>query len=319
MATVNADIQSNNDADIEDALAAKLSAKGDDEDLPVRKSVEKEPEDEGQPKSKAEEAGDSESDDEDDDPDAEEFEFDGKTYKAPKELKEAVLRHKDYTEKTMQTAEERKLLVQEREFLKVQSDFQGKFADAIADHRSMQAQLKQYEAVDWTELANANQAQYLALDRQERTLREKFNQKTQELQRIAAQYQHETEAQRQKRLVLGREMLRKEFKDESADLGDRLVKTGEGYGFTRQELELMDDPRQARVLRDAMKWRELQTSKPTINKRAENVAPVKVNAARSSQNTKFAADVDSAKSRFQKSKSSQDAEDYLTRLLSRKR
>jgi len=319
MADINAVEQMRSDQQIEADLVAKLTKEEPVEDLPKRRSLEKNPDDEGQPEPKAEAPGDGQAEDEDDDPDAEEFEFDGKVYKAPKTLKEAVLRHKDYTEKTMQTAEERKFLVQEREFLKVQAEFQSKFADGIAEHKSMEAQLRQFEAIDWSALASADQAQYLALDRQERTLRDRYNRKTQELQGIAQQFQHETAQQRERRLVAGREMLRKEFKDEPQDIGERLVKTGEAYGFTRQELDLLDDPRQARVLRDAMKWRELQTAKPTINKRAESAAPVKVQASRTSQASKIAADIDSAKQRFKKSSNPQDAEDYLTRLLARRR
>ena len=309
MATIS-EMQS--DQEIEAAITAKMAP----EELPIKEET---PEDDGEPTATEKEAGDSQSDAEEDDPTAEEFEFDGKVYKAPKELKEAVLRHKDYTEKTMQTAEERKFLVQEREFLRVQADFQTKFSDKIADHRSLESQLKQYENLDWAALANADQAQYLALDRQERTLRERFNRNSQELQGLASQFNAETENQRQKRLVAGREMLRKEFKDEPADIGEKLSKAGESYGFTRQELDTLDDPRHVRVLRDAMKWRELQSAKPTITKRAESATPVKVQASRSAQSVKTAADVEAARQRFSKSKKLQDGEDFMTRLLSRKR
>ena len=54
-----------------------------------------------------EEQGDLQSDEPEED-DSEEVDIDGKSYKVPKELKDMVLMHKDYTQKTQAVAEQRK-------------------------------------------------------------------------------------------------------------------------------------------------------------------------------------------------------------------
>lgn len=317
------------DRSIEDALAAKLggdkpqepkqkhrSMEGLDDDVEQRKTFEKDP-DAGETEGNAEGA-ESEPDAEPEVPE-EEFEFDGKLYKAPKELKEAVLRHKDYTEKTMALAEERKLAQQEREFIQTQAAFTNKYAEHVAEVKAIESRLKQFDQLDWTQLAEANQAQYLALDRQERQLRDQYQRKIQEVQAVAAEFQREAQTHKEKKLVAGREILRKEFRDQGEDFGQKLFKTGETFGFTKEELEMVDDPRMVRVLNAARQWTELQSAKPGVQKRAEQAKPVKVTNARSAQSNQSTAQIEQLRTRVQKTGDSRAAEDMLTRLLSRKK
>jgi len=311
MAQINDDAQVQSDQEIENALFEKLT--------PKTETVEKEePEVEGQPETE-DEAADGQAEPEVEDPDTEEFEFQGKTYKAPKDLKKAVLRKKDHTEKIMSLAEERKLVQHERETLKMQSEFQSKYSEHMGKLTGMESQLKQYEGVDWEALLRADRDQYYLHRDKRQDLLNAYQSQHGHLQNLTAEFQREMTAQREKKLQAGKQMLRHEFKDEPADLGDRMLKVGESYGFTRQELDMLDDPRQARVLRDAMKWRELQTAKPQVHKRADQAKPVKVTTARSTQSTQSAAQVDNLRATVKKTGSDKAAEDLFTKLLSRKR
>ncbi len=82
----------------------------------------------------------------------------------------------------------------------------------------------------------------------------------------------------------------------------------EHYGFTAPELETLTDARALLVLRDALAYRKLQASNPTVTKKLKLVpkAPLRAKATRHPDEER-ADDVSAARSKFRKNPNDDDA------------
>jgi hypothetical protein len=81
--------------------------------------------------------------------DSEEVEWEGKTFKAPKGVKDSILRQSDYTKKTMELAEQRKAWTSSIEANRA-------FTKEVGKLMHMNEQMQQYEQVDWQAWHAAN-------------------------------------------------------------------------------------------------------------------------------------------------------------------
>jgi len=196
-----------------------------------------------------------------------EAEYEGKTYKVPKELKDALLRTQDYTRKTQEVAEMRRAAEQRVQAIQAQEQIMAATFDKAAELKQIQSQLSQFEQIDWQALSDADpvQAQKLLIARQ--NLERSYGQKAQELQMAQAQYQQLTAQQRQQMLQEAAKELKQRLPEFDAKMAERIRSTVKEYGYSDQELSNVTDPRLVQVLHDAMKWRELQAQKPQAMKK----------------------------------------------------
>lgn len=196
-----------------------------------------------------------------------EAEYEGKTYKVPKELKDALLRTQDYTRKTQEVAEMRRAAEQRVQAIQAQEQIMAATFDKAAELKQIQSQLSQFDQVDWQALSDADpvQAQKLLIARQ--NLERSYGQKAQELQMAQAQYQQLTAQQRQQMLQEAARELKQRLPEFDAKMAERIRTTVKEYGYSDQELSNVTDPRLVQVLHDAMKWRELQAQKPQAMKK----------------------------------------------------
>ena len=196
-----------------------------------------------------------------------EAEYEGKTYKVPKELKDALLRTQDYTRKTQEVAEMRRAAEQRVQAIQAQEQIMAATFDKAAELKQIQSQLSQFEQIDWQALSDADpvQAQKLLIARQ--NLERSYGQKAQELQMAQAQYQQLTAQQRQQMLQEAARELKQRLPEFDAKMAERIRTTVKEYGYSDQELSNVTDPRLVQVLHDAMKWRELQAQKPQAMKK----------------------------------------------------
>jgi hypothetical protein len=74
-----------------------------------------------------------------------EVEYEGKQYKLPPELKDALLRQSDYTKKTMSVAEERKAVEAAREQLDTLRDLSGERMEAVKNTALIRAEIERIE------------------------------------------------------------------------------------------------------------------------------------------------------------------------------
>jgi hypothetical protein len=248
------------------------------------------------------------------------IEVDGETYAVPKKLEAAFLKSKDYTQKTQELAEQRRVIEEREQFSERVEQARAAIFEKAVEVKAMEAQIKRFEAVDWNSLAEQGGPEYLRLDRAYRELREQHSQARVDVQALVAKHEQESAQQRQQLSQRGNEELAKAIKGWSPEVGRKLMESTKVYGFTDAELSRVNDPRYVRVLHDAHQWRELQKAKTGIvKKKVEQSKPITVKAARTTQNSQEASLYEADRARLKKTGNAKDAEAALARLFERKR
>lgn len=195
--------------------------------------------------------------------DSEEVEIDGKSYKVPKELKDMVLMHKDYTQKTQKVADDRRVVEERAQALQQREQVMAQTFDKAVEFREVQNRLTQFEQIDWQGLAEQDPVQAQKLHFQYTQLQRDAQSKWNALQQVNQQVEQLNAEQRQQALQQAEQDLKARLPDFGPQLAEKIVKTAKDtYGFSPQELEGLTDARHVHVLHDAMKWRELQAQKP---------------------------------------------------------
>lgn len=193
-------------------------------------------------------------------PEDAELEYEGKKFKVPKdlepELKNALMRHGDYTRKTQEVAEQRKAVQEARAQFEQTAQLHGALIEDIAQVRGIDARLAQFQQVNWQQL-NANNPQ------QAQALLIEFNQLQAAKGQLAGQLtqkQQQMQSLRQqeiaKRTDEARAFLMREFKDWSPEKDRALEAYAQREGLDTQALSqfLIGNPQIARVLDKAAKW-----------------------------------------------------------------
>lgn len=172
-------------------------------------------------------------------------------------VREALLRQADYTRKTQEVAEQRKVLETERQNLHQASAAE---INAYATAQSIGQQLAAYSQVNWQaemQAANANydedakanvQAQFMRYTQ----LKDAQQAAMGQLQALRQQRLSSQQQETARLIEQGRAALTKDVPGWNDDLKAKLVGFAAEYGFSQDELsDLEADPRVARVLHAA--------------------------------------------------------------------
>lgn len=248
---------------------------------------------------------------------AEEVEFEGKAYKLPKELKDALLRQADYTRKTQEVADHRKTVEQQAAEVRMQAEFQQAHMPKLVELRTMEAQLQQYGQIDWPKLVESDPSQAMLLQIQQRDLQAKADAIRGDVQRLAQEHGQKAAELRQQAQARCIEQVRKEIKGFDADMLKGIDDTARTFGFTGEELSQVTDPRVVRVLHAAMQYQKLQGSKSIADKKVLNVKPVTVTTARTAQPNMQAKQMNDARARLKSTGRPADAEALLAARFAR--
>jgi DNA uptake protein ComE-like DNA-binding protein len=225
-----------------------------------------EDEEEEQPEEESEELEPDESEEDD----SEEVEIEGKSYKVPKELKDMVLMHKDYTQKTQAVADQRKAVEERSQALEHRERMLGQTFEKAVAFREVQSKLAQYENLDWNSLAASDPSRAMQLNLAFQQLQREAQAKHGEWQQASTEAEHLTSTQRQQQLVEAEKDLLVRLPGFGPQLAEKIVSNATHYGFSKDELGGLTDPRAVHVLHDAMKWRALQAGKPTQMQKVAN-------------------------------------------------
>ena len=165
------------------------------------------------------------------------------------------------------------------------------------------------------DLANKDPVGYIRAKAQYDAKLSEFHRQQSEIQAMQLQQRHISEAQQQAFLQIQAATLREKIPEfanpeTAAKVRDQLIKTGaEVYGYSRNELESIQDARAVQVLRDAMKYRELIAKTKAAKKDPAPSRNVKPTAKRPEpaqlSRTKL----------IQKATKSQSAEDWVNAFL----
>lgn len=201
-------------------------------------------------------------------------EIEGKSYRVPKELKDMVLMHKDYTQKTQAVAEQRRSVEERAQALEQREQALGASFEKAVAFREVQNKLAQFEALDWNALVDADPAQAQKLTIAYQQLQREAQAKYAELQQTHAQVEQLTAQQRQQMLAEAEKDLRARLPDFGPQTAEQIRKAAqEHYGIKAEELDDLVDARHAHILHDAMKWRELQAKQPAAMRKVAEAAP----------------------------------------------
>lgn len=203
-------------------------------------------------------ADDQDGAEDEDDPGAlEDVEHEGRRYQVPKALKDAFLRHADYTRKTQELAEQRRAVeAQASEHIEAEHHRLAGYARLMA----VDDQLQAYEQIDWNSLESQDPVRAQRLWREYSQLKDGRAELTGQIQDFEAQRAFETQRQAARRIEDGHQQLSREIKDWSPQLATKLSDFGQrAFGFSASELDAVDDPRMIKVLHLA--WLGDQTLK----------------------------------------------------------
>ena len=190
------------------------------------------------------------------------------------EVKNLVLRQKDYTQKTQSLAETRKQLDAERNSIRaiqqIGSELQQEY-EALRKTEELEVD-QEY----WDRLKTDNPMQYMIekQDLQERNLERGKSQ--QKLNSLHQQMQNQQQLEFNQRLAEEQLKLAEaipEWQDQQRAQEERtqLRAYGLSMGFSEKELSEVYDSRAVRVLRSAMKWEDLQSKKGSLKRKALQV------------------------------------------------
>ena len=210
--------------------------------------------------------------------------FEGKQYQVPKDIKDALLRHSDYTKKTQEVASVRKSLDAQAKMLQEQSALQQELQDDYATMRSLQQQYQAYQKLDWSQMDTENLIRNrMAMDQ----LRDAMSQVHGSIQSKTDDFKAK-QVQTMKQIVeQGQQILSSAIPGWGDELRTNLKKHATSFGFTEEELTSFFDPRQIQVLHKAYLWDQLQASKPGIKNRVNQAPPIlKPGASKQKMSTK---------------------------------
>lgn len=176
-------------------------------------------------------------------------EYEGKTYKLPPELKDALLRTSDYTRKTQEVAEQRKAV--EARMAEADRAYQTsqEVMEARAAIMNIDGALKNYENVNWQQLENEDPMAAMSHWRQFQQLQQQRGQVAQYLDKTQAEMSEKVAQDTDKRLRETREFAQKQLQGWSPDLDNKIMEfSTKELGFTVEALRAQVTPQVYRTL-----------------------------------------------------------------------
>lgn len=281
------------------------------------------PDEELEPKDEAEETVEEEVEDEAPKPRTHKVKVDGMEVDVDEEeLKKGYSRTSDYTRKTQELAAEKKRFEAE-ELSKYRSLIQEYEAKMAAVEEALTVLGPQQEP-DWNTLrAQMSPEDFTAAFAEYRTHQQRFEKVRAERQRVMEQRESETARERQARLKQEMEKLQDALPDlrdaeKGKALKDDLSAYARSVGFTDDDLASVEDHRALVMLDKARRWDEYQKQKPKLEQKVDRALATAIKPTSPSPNRSGKA-IDAAKTKFDKSKSLDDAADFLNHLLAPKK
>jgi hypothetical protein len=260
-----------------------------------------------------EESEDSQEETEETEEETEEIVWNGETKAVTKtELKQLAQQGFDYTQKTQQLAEERRIIALERQTLQAQSQIQEKALDIVGEVKAIDRQLANYKNVDWSALAETDPVEYLKHNHAYRELKETREAKVHEFQQVQS-YGQQAQAQYAQQLLASESQKLQakipEFKnpEKATEIKGKMLGYLEQRGFNQAEIDTIVDSRFVEVIYDALRYKGLADTKPAVKKRIE--------AAPKSLKPGSAQNVSTATSEVKKRLKQTGKEEYAVRLI----
>ena len=220
--------------------------------------------------------------------DTETVEFEGKEYNVPQELKDALLRNKDYTIKTQEVAEQRKELDADRDRFQEALQLQTAHTQTYTELGVIDQQLAQFNEIDWEQWRqtdpNATQQAQIQLNQ----LREQRTQTVDKLNSLQTETQQKHQAETARVVEQNRAKVERSVPNWNQDTEKAVFDYGIKRGLTENQLANTNyDPVLIGILNDARLFDELK-QKQNVKKVKKKTEPVpqatRVTKAKKTQN-----------------------------------
>lgn len=184
--------------------------------------------------------------------DFEEVEYEGEKFQVPPKLKEAIIRHADYTQKTQKLAETSRNIeyVQEQyKQVELNRQFNQSVNEEIQKLSELDGQIRQYKQLDWSSLSTDQAFRFkMELDK----LKEEHGELEGKVRQKYQGFQYEQQKLQQELIQKGQEVLAKNIPGWNESVAKDVSEYAKSLGFTPQEISTITDPRQVQVLWAAM-------------------------------------------------------------------
>lgn len=200
-----------------------------------------------------------------------EVEIEGEKYIVPKKISDRFIQHADYTRKTQDLAEMRRVAAAEREMTVVAKAFDQATQQERQHLSLLDAQIAQYQNVNWGQMETQDLLRTRAqLDQ----LKEARAEIAKAVDAKRADLDAKIKSHTQEALQAGQRYIEQKIKGFDDSKKKQLLDYGLSEGYTQEELSKVIDPRVVVSLWKAAQWDALQASNPVITKRAQQAAPV---------------------------------------------
>lgn len=261
-----------------------------DSDSEFDEATEPAEEETGDESTEEPEEGESEEEEDAESETGDKFVIDGEEFEVPKELApvaEKLKRYEesvraDYTRKTQEAAEVRKNAEYLQHRVQQEAEFNQQNTDLLVEWRSIDAQLKEYENVDWAALAEQDIGSYS----RHKELRDSLRLKQQQLgadymqryQYAEQQKAAETQQMRDNTVAIVRKAIPSYDKATDQKAVQTAIALGEKYGLKvdAEALSRNLDPLIWIGLVELSKYHDLVSKRPEISKRVKEAPPAKL-------------------------------------------
>jgi hypothetical protein len=199
------------------------------------------------------------------------IEFDGKVLKGSPEIREAVMRHADYTKKTMELAEHRNLFQKEREIADEHAAFSKSIESESQELAQIDAQLAQFKALPWDEF---DMQQSFKAKHAQDLLKERKAELKQSVDAKRDEFKQQSQKSRAELFDISHKYLLKTIPGWSKEQATAAIDAAQAVGFTKQEVANFVDPKAMHLAWKAAQWDKLQAAKPAVSKKVSEVPPV---------------------------------------------
>jgi hypothetical protein len=237
---------------------------------------------EGENEGEEEESQDGDDDGDEDGDDADEleldeFEYEGKTFKVPSEVKSKLARldsmDADYTQKSQANAEVKKELLQQRETLQQQAQIQQALAADYADLHSVGKDLAQYQNVNWDQYEAQSPQDAQQHWRRYQQLKETYQQKAGVIQQKQHQATATIQRQEAERYQKFQNALTEKFSDWSDQVGTELTQFVGRYNIQPEDVSRIREVGYVELIRDAKAYHDLKAKLDSQQAKAKTRKP----------------------------------------------
>jgi len=207
-------------------------------------------------------------------PEDTDFEYEGKKFKVPKdiepELKNALLRHGDYTRKTQEVSEQRRALEAERTMHQQLVQTHSALTKEVSQIVAVDERIQQLSQIDWNTLIAQNPQQAQVLQSEFTRLQTYRGQLGNSITQKQQQLQFAQQQEIAKRTNDAQAFLMREIKDWSPEKGRAFAEYARSKGVDPAHLEqfLTYHPAIALVLNDALQFNQSAKQRATAAKNA---------------------------------------------------